>query len=85
LPGLYPNNLKEERTSDPDELIHHVHFCGESYVSVHEPVVTPLPWAWRRKRLILEVKTHNEMHFTLRIGLAAGTVERKGTNGARSW
>jgi len=76
LPGLCPDNLKE-KSSDPDELILHVHFRGESYVPVPEPVVAPLPRAWRGKKLTLEVKAQNETHFTFGIGVAgAGRKKR---------
>ncbi|KXX73505.1 Non-reducing end alpha-L-arabinofuranosidase BoGH43B [Madurella mycetomatis] len=60
----------EEGVEEEGALIPHVRFRGESYVPVPEPVVVPVPVAWRGKPLRLEIKATNMTHYAFSAGPA---------------
>jgi len=65
LPGLDSN-----QTGDPEEIVPHFRFRGESYVPVPKPVVVPVPPLWLGKKLTLEIKAFNSTHYSFSAGPA---------------
>ncbi|EAU85477.2 arabinofuranosidase [Coprinopsis cinerea okayama7 len=52
------------------KVVPHIRFRGESYVPVPDPVVLPVPDAWKGKTLTLEVKASNVSHYSFAVGPA---------------
>lgn len=69
-PGEAEEDENEEEEEEEGALIPHVRFRGESYVPVPEPVVVPVPAAWRGKPLRLEIKAANMTHYAFSVGPA---------------
>ncbi|KAK4241790.1 Non-reducing end alpha-L-arabinofuranosidase BoGH43B [Achaetomium macrosporum] len=72
LPGgqQKQNPDEEEEQADPDELVPHVRFKGESYVPVPKSVVVPVPEGWRGGKLMLEIRACNATHYAFSVGPA---------------
>lgn len=67
LPGHEPERDEDGPAAD---LIPQVRFRGQSYVPVPEPIVAPVPAAWRAAPLTLEIKAVNMTHYSFSVGPA---------------
>lgn len=82
-------NATTEPAEDPSALIPQVRFRGISYIPVPDPVVVPVPKAWRGSPLTLEIKAANGTHFAFSVGPAGHESEMRtvltASNDAVSW
>jgi len=60
----------DSQTGDPEEIVPHFRFKGESYVPVPKPVVVPVPTLWLGRKLTLEIKAFNSTHYSFSAGPA---------------